>query len=144
MLKRLAVRVGAVCAGRRPTATAWWCPCWGSSPSDLCVGAQAFRLGANQCAARPEAALGELQPPLAQLGAWLVLQETSTENQIGFFASIDEAKFRRPVLPGDQLKLEVEVVRKRRNFVKLAGKAYVGDSLASEGILSIMIGSPPE
>ena len=81
---------------------------------------------------------------LAQLGAWLVLQETSTENQIGFFASIDEAKFRRPVLPGDQLKLEVEVVRKRRNFVKLAGKAYVGDSLASEGILSIMIGSPPE
>ena len=81
---------------------------------------------------------------LAQLGAWLVLQETNTENQIGFFASIDEAKFRRPVLPGDQLRLEVEVVRKRRNFVKLAGKAYVGDSIASEGILSIMIGSPPE
>ena len=71
MLKRLAVRVGAVCAGRRPTATAWWCPCWGSSPSDLCVGAQAFRLSPSGGAARPEAALGELQRPLAQLGAWL-------------------------------------------------------------------------
>ena len=78
---------------------------------------------------------------LAQLGAWLVLQETEIEDQIGFFASIDEAKFRRPVLPGEQLRLEVEVVRQRRNFVKLAGKTYVGESVASEGSLSIMLGS---
>ena len=78
---------------------------------------------------------------LAQLGAWLVLQETAVEDQVGYFASIEEAKFRRPVLPGDQLRLEIEVVRKRQNFVKLAGKAYVGDVVASEGNLSIMLGS---
>lgn len=78
---------------------------------------------------------------LAQLGAWLVLQEKEVEDQIGFFASIDEAKFRRPVLPGEQLRLEVEVVRQRRNFVKLAGKTYVGEFVASEGSLSIMLGS---
>ena len=78
---------------------------------------------------------------LAHLGAWLVLQETAVEDQVGYFASIEEAKFRRPVLPGDQLRLEIEVVRKRRNFVKLAGKAYVGDEVASEGNLSIMLGS---
>ena len=78
---------------------------------------------------------------LAQLGAWLVLQETAVGDQVGYFASIEEAKFRRPVLPGDQLRLEIEVVRKRQNFVKLAGKAYVGDVVASEGNLSIMLGS---
>ena len=80
---------------------------------------------------------------LAQLAAWLVLQETDQENQIGYFASINEAKFRKPVVPGDQLRLEVEVIRKRRSFVRVAGKTFVGDELTSEGDISIMIGSNP-
>ena len=80
---------------------------------------------------------------LAQLAAWLVLQETDQENQIGYFASINEAKFRKPVIPGDQLRLEVEVIRKRRSFVRVSGKTFVGDELTSEGDISIMIGSNP-
>ena len=80
---------------------------------------------------------------LAQLAAWLVLQETDQENQIGYFASINEAKFRKPVVPGDQLRLEVEVIRKRRSFVRVSGKTFVGDELTSEGDISIMIGSNP-
>ena len=79
----------------------------------------------------------------AQLAAWLVLQETDQENQIGYFASINEAKFRKPVIPGDQLRLEVEVIRKRRSFVRVSGKTFVGDELTSEGDISIMIGSNP-
>ena len=80
---------------------------------------------------------------LAQLAAWLVLQETDQENQIGYFGSINEAKFRKPVIPGDQLRLEVEVIRKRRSFVRVSGKTFVGDELTSEGDISIMIGSNP-
>merc|ERR1711964_513955 len=45
---------------------------------------------------------------LAQLGAWLLLREQGADGQLGYFASIKEAKFRRPVIPGDQLRLEVE------------------------------------
>ena len=78
---------------------------------------------------------------LAQLAAWLILQEIDQENQIGYFASINEAKFRKPVVPGDQLRLEVEVIRKRRSFVRVSGKTFVGAEVASEGDISIMLGS---
>ena len=78
---------------------------------------------------------------LAQLAAWLMLQEIGQGNQIGYFASINEAKFRKPVVPGDQLRLEVEVIRKRRSFVRVVGKTLVGSEVASEGDISIMLGS---
>ena len=80
---------------------------------------------------------------LAQLAAWLILQEIGQGNQIGYFASINEAKFRKPVVPGDQLRLEVEVIRKRRSFVRVSGKTFVGSEVASEGDISIMLGSNP-
>ncbi|HIC19660.1 TPA: hypothetical protein EYO77_16255, partial [Candidatus Poribacteria bacterium] len=53
----------------------------------------------------------------------------------------NEAKFRKPVVPGDQLRLEVEVIRKRRSFVRVVGKTLVGSEVASEGDISIMLGS---
>ena len=76
---------------------------------------------------------------LAQLGAWLLLKELGAEGQVGYFVSIKEAKFRRPVVPGDQLRLEIEILRRRRTWVRLGGKAYVGDQLAAEGELSIAL-----
>jgi 3-hydroxymyristoyl/3-hydroxydecanoyl-(acyl carrier protein) dehydratase len=45
------------------------------------------------------------------------------------------------VVPGDQLRLEVEVIRKRRSFVRVVGKTLVGSEVASEGDISIMLGS---
>lgn len=77
---------------------------------------------------------------LAQLGAWLLLKELGAEGQVGYFVSIKEAKFRRPVVPGDQLRLEIEVLRRRQTWARLGGKAYVGDQLAAEGELSIALG----
>ena len=77
---------------------------------------------------------------LAQLGAWLLLKELGAEGQVGYFVSIKEAKFRRPVVPGDQLRLEIEVLRRRQTWAWLGGKAYVGDQLAAEGELSIALG----
>lgn len=76
---------------------------------------------------------------LAQLGAWLLLQEQSVEGQLGYFASIKEAKFRRPVIPGDQLRLEVEILRRRRTWARIGGKAYVEGTLAAEGELAIAL-----
>jgi len=47
-----------------------------------------------------------------------------------FFAGIDNAKFKQVVLPGDQLRLEVKLLGKKRDFWRMHGEAYVGDKLA--------------
>ncbi|MBN2200023.1 MAG: 3-hydroxyacyl-ACP dehydratase FabZ [Candidatus Aminicenantes bacterium] len=49
-----------------------------------------------------------------------------------FLSKIDHAKFRRPVIPGDQLRLDVEIVKLKTRFFQAAGKAYVDDELAAE------------
>ena len=49
-----------------------------------------------------------------------------------YFAGIDRARFKKPVVPGDQLVLEVSIERTVRNVVKYAGKAYVGDAVVAE------------
>ncbi len=76
---------------------------------------------------------------LAQLGAWLVLQEIGKEGQLGYFRTINKATFRRAVIPGDQLRLEIEVVQRRSTLARIKGAAYVGDSLATEAELSIAL-----
>jgi 3-hydroxyacyl-[acyl-carrier-protein] dehydratase len=48
------------------------------------------------------------------------------------FSAINKAKFRRPVVPGDQLRMEVQLVDQRRNFVTMAGKATVDGQLTCE------------
>jgi len=70
---------------------------------------------------------------MAQAGGVLAYRSTDTSPEDGtlyLFAGIDEARFRRMVIPGDQLRLEVEVLRARKDMWKLAGKAFVGDELA--------------
>ena len=56
-----------------------------------------------------------------------------------YFLSIEKAKFRRPVTPGDQLRLEVEVLRGRGNIWKFAGKTFVGDTLVAEAEFTAMV-----
>lgn len=76
---------------------------------------------------------------LAQLGAWLLLQEIGREDQLGYFRSISKATFRRTVIPGDQLRLEIEIVQRRSTLARITGKVYVGDALAAEAELSIAL-----
>ena len=57
------------------------------------------------------------------------------DKSVYYFAGIDSARFKKPVMPGDQLVLEVSIVRNVRNVVKYAGKAYVGDALVAEAEL---------
>ena len=57
------------------------------------------------------------------------------ENSVYYFVGIDEARFKRPVFPGDQLLLEVTIERSMRGIWKYDGKARVGDALVAEGKL---------
>src|SRR5713101_8231154 len=71
---------------------------------------------------------------MAQTGGILLLQEVpDREKKLLYFVAVDDARFRRPVVPGEQLRLEVTVVSWRGNFCKLAGKASVDGVLAAEG-----------
>ncbi len=58
------------------------------------------------------------------------------ENEPIFFMSIEKVKFRRPVIPGDQLRLEVEAIRTGSRVWKLQGKAFVDSQLVAEGIFA--------
>ena len=59
-------------------------------------------------------------------------KEDASSSEIVFFAGIDKAKFRIPVVPGDQLVLETSLINQRRNFWVFEGKASVEDKLAAQ------------
>lgn len=77
---------------------------------------------------------------MAQVGAAWILSKPEYQGKIAFFAGIDGARFRRQVYPGDQLRIEVEVIKLRGRIGKAAAKAYVEDSVAAEGELMFAIG----
>ena len=68
---------------------------------------------------------------LAQAGTVMMLQD-SPDRGIPFLAGLDKVRFRRPVVPGDQLRLELEVLQKRPGSCRVAGKAFVGEDLAAQ------------
>ena len=73
---------------------------------------------------------------MAQTGGLLLLQEVKDrEKKLLYFVAIDDARFRRPVVPGDQLRIEVNVLAWRGTFCKLQGRAGVGGELAAEATL---------
>ena len=57
------------------------------------------------------------------------------ENELYYFAAVDNARFKRPVVPGDQLVLEVEFLTEKRGITKFTGRAYVDGKLACEADL---------
>lgn len=73
---------------------------------------------------------------MAQTGGLLLLREVpDRESKLLYFAAVDEARFRRPVVPGDQLKVDVTVISWRTTFCKLRGIATVNGELAAEATL---------
>ncbi|MCK9554671.1 bifunctional UDP-3-O-[3-hydroxymyristoyl] N-acetylglucosamine deacetylase/3-hydroxyacyl-ACP dehydratase [bacterium] len=76
---------------------------------------------------------------LAQLAGILMLKKTDNAGKLAFFMGIDKAKFRKPVVPGDQLRLEIEVIKMRSTTGIVSGKAYIGDELASEAELKFAL-----
>lgn len=61
------------------------------------------------------------------------------EGKAVYFMSIEKAKFRRPVVPGDQLRLEIKVLQQRGNVWKFSGAATVDGKLASEADFTAMV-----
>ncbi|MFN3237053.1 MAG: 3-hydroxyacyl-ACP dehydratase FabZ [Pseudomonadales bacterium] len=61
---------------------------------------------------------------------------TLDDGYIYYLAGTDKTKFKRSVVPGDQLRLEVEIVNLRSHWMKAAGKAYVGDQLVCSSLLT--------
>ena len=77
---------------------------------------------------------------LAQLGGVLAIRSSSVEGSpIVYLTGIDKAKFRKPVIPGDQIRLEVEVIKRRPPFWKIQGKAFVGSDLVCEAESTAMM-----
>jgi beta-hydroxyacyl-ACP dehydratase FabZ len=75
---------------------------------------------------------------MAQAGGLLVVPEDGSAADKNFYlASISSAKFRRPVVPGDQLTFEVTVAHARGNFRKLSGKAEVGGQVVAEAEMTL-------
>ena len=73
---------------------------------------------------------------MAQTGGLLLLLEIpDREHKLLYFVAVDGARFRRPVVPGDQLKLEINVISWRGDFCKLDGRAMVDGQLAAEATL---------
>ncbi|MCH7878626.1 MAG: bifunctional UDP-3-O-[3-hydroxymyristoyl] N-acetylglucosamine deacetylase/3-hydroxyacyl-ACP dehydratase [candidate division Zixibacteria bacterium] len=78
---------------------------------------------------------------LAQAGGALLLNAIpDQENKIVYFMSINNVKFRKPVVPGDQLRLELDLLTFRRNTCKMSGSAFVGDvEVASADFVAVVV-----
>ncbi len=73
---------------------------------------------------------------MAQVGGVLLLSTVDNpEGKLVYFIGIDDAKFRKPVLPGDQIRFELELLKLKGQFCKMAGKAFVDGALVAEADL---------
>jgi len=74
---------------------------------------------------------------MAQVAAILayVSSDESVRSKVTYFVGIDNARFRKPVVPGDQLRLELEAVGCKRGIWTFSGKVHVGDKLVAEADL---------
>lgn len=73
---------------------------------------------------------------MAQVGGVLVLRSVpDRKSKLVLFASIEEARFRRPVLPGDTLIIECKTLKRRETVVKMQGTATVNGQVVAEGIV---------
>ena len=77
---------------------------------------------------------------MAQVGAAWILSKPEYKGKIAFFAGIDKVRFRRQVVPGDQLIIEVEVIKLRGKIGKAKGKATVDGEPAAEGEFMFALG----
>ena len=77
---------------------------------------------------------------MAQTGGLLLMLEIpDREKKLFYFAAVDDARFRRPVVPGDQLRMEVTVLKWRQTFSKVRGIATVNGDIAAEATLTCML-----
>ena len=78
---------------------------------------------------------------MAQAGGLLLLQEIKDRaNKLMYLASMNNVKFRRPIVPGDQMRVEVNILAWKGDVCKIEGKAYVDDKLCTEAnLMCVMV-----
>lgn len=69
---------------------------------------------------------------LAQLAGVLLYLDNQDDDSLGMFRGIEKVKFRRQVVPGDQLRLEIQVLRKRSNVARFSGQVSVDGEMVCE------------
>ncbi len=79
---------------------------------------------------------------LAQTGAVAVLSRPESKGKLVLFARVDDVRFRRPVVPGDTLRLEMRLTATRGSIGKGEGKAFVGSELVCSGVLTFAVAEP--
>ena len=72
---------------------------------------------------------------MAQVGSIIMLNRPGNAGRIGYFMSADGVKFRKPVVPGDTLFIEVELTQQKRNIAKAKGRCLVNQEVVSEAEL---------
>lgn len=76
---------------------------------------------------------------MAQLGGTTVIEPSSASTSVPYLAGVDKVKFRRPVVPGDKLEMEVNVMWIRMNYGRLNAEARVDDQLVCTAELAFSI-----
>ncbi len=70
---------------------------------------------------------------MAQVGGVAMLYPEENRGKLAFFAGMDRVKFRKPVVPGDQLRMVAEIIKVRSGMGKLWVQSFVDDQLVAEG-----------
>ena len=77
---------------------------------------------------------------MAQVGGILAFKSNKDpKKKLVYFLGIEKAKFRKPVLPGDQIRFQLDVAQERSPYWKLKGRAHVGKTLVCEANLTAML-----
>lgn len=81
---------------------------------------------------------------MAQVAGVLIYRDMpDRDKKLIYFTGIENAKFRRPVIPGDQLRIEMELLSRRNNFGKMRGRATVDEKLVAESTVLFAIAEYP-
>jgi len=76
---------------------------------------------------------------MAQVGGILLSRRTGLKGMIPLFMAVDKARFRRMIVPGDQMRIEVEITNARARVLRLQGRVLVDNLLAAEAELLFMV-----
>lgn len=80
---------------------------------------------------------------LAQAGGAALLADQTREGKLAMLAGLDRFRFRRPVVPGDTLRLEVELIRLRGPIGRVQARALVDGQIAAEGVITFALVANP-